>query len=233
MSSPKWAPAGPVGRIVNQIEETAIALILALMVGVTFVNVVLRYGFNSTLIWGQELVLILFAWLVLLGVSYGVKITAHLGVDALTNAVPPVARRVMALLAGLACVVFAALLLKGAWDFYANYANLPKTTGRWFPTGLDEMRLRDFRGYKPTEQVPFPEFLRGPLESWLLIDGDEPFDTLPVALPYMIVPIGAALLLYRFVEASIGIWRGTRDALIVSHEAEDAVDQARVQEGEG
>lgn len=232
MSSVSSSPTSGLGRFVDTIEENAIALILALMVGITFANVVLRKGFNSSIIWGQEAVLILFAWLVLLGVSYGVKHTSHLGVDAVTNALPAGARRVAALLAAAACVVFALLLVKGAWDFYANYANLPKTTGRWFPTGFEEMRLQDYRGYKPTQQVPFPEFIRGPLESWLLIDGDEPFDKMPVALPLLVMPLGAALLLLRFVQATVGLLRGTRDSLIVSHEAEDAVEHVRNNEWE-
>ncbi len=40
------------GRIVDEIEETAIAIILGLMLMITFINVVLRYGFNTGLIWG-------------------------------------------------------------------------------------------------------------------------------------------------------------------------------------
>ena len=58
-------------RAVDEIEETFIAILLAAMVTITFINVVLRYGFNSGLIWGLELVTYLFAWLVLFGVSCG------------------------------------------------------------------------------------------------------------------------------------------------------------------
>lgn len=232
MSASKWVPTGPVGRFLNALEEGAISLLLALMVGITFVNVVLRYGFNTSVIWGQEVVLILFAWLVILGVSYGVKTTAHLGVDAVINVLPAGLRRIVTLIAAAACVLFAVLLMKGAWDFYANYANLPKTTGRWFPTGFEEMRIQDYRGYKPTDQVPFPEFLRGPIESWLLIEGDEPFDKMPVAIPYLVVPLGAALLLLRFVQAGWGLLTGRRDSLIVSHEAEDAVEHVKDHEWE-
>ena len=47
-------------RIVDEIEETFIAILLAAMVIITFINVVLRYGFNSGLIWGLELVTYLF-----------------------------------------------------------------------------------------------------------------------------------------------------------------------------
>ena len=51
-------------------------------------------------------------------------------------------RRVLALIAAAVCIVYALLLLKGAWDYWAPFAGLPQTTGRWFPTGFEEMRTR-------------------------------------------------------------------------------------------
>ncbi len=217
------------GRAINTFEEIAIAVILGLMTVITFINVVLRYGFGSSLLWGLEVVTILFAWLVLFGISYGVKVTAHLGVDAVTNIVSQPVKKIMLYLSCLACLAYALLLMKGSWDYYANFANMPQTTGRWFPTGLQEMRIQDFRGYKPTVQVPIPEWTRGTLESWLLIEGDDPFEKLPVAIPYMIVPIGAALLLFRFIQATIRVIKGEQDSLIVSHEAEEAIDELEAQ----
>ena len=85
MSGHSSEPRAALARIVSEIEETAIAVILGLMTVITFVNVVLRYGFNTGLIWGLEMVTFLFAWLVLFGMSYAVKVTAHLGVDAVTT----------------------------------------------------------------------------------------------------------------------------------------------------
>ena len=49
---------------------------------------------------GLEVVLILFAWLVLFGISYGFKITAHLGVDAIINIVGSRLRRGAGVVAG-------------------------------------------------------------------------------------------------------------------------------------
>ena len=92
-----YQPQGAVSRFINSIEETAIAVILGLMTVITFINVVLRYVFNNSLIWGLEVTLILFAWLVLLGISYGFKITSHLGVDAIINMTASPVRRVLAL----------------------------------------------------------------------------------------------------------------------------------------
>ncbi len=202
----------------SSFEETVIALILGLMTVLTFVNVVLRYVFNSSLIWGLEVVLILFAWLVLFGVSYGVKVTAHLGVDALTNIMPTTARRVVALIAGALCIIYASLLLKGAWDYWAPFAELPPTTGRWFPLGFDTGARG--RSFYITDQVPMPAVLRF-LED--LINYGEVYDKLPRVVPYVILPIGMALLLFRFVQTTWAIWTGKSDSLIVSHEVEDEI----------
>ena len=209
------------GRFVNEIEETAIAVILGLMTLITFVNVVLRYGFNTGLIWGLEAVTILFAWLVLFGISYAVKVTAHLGVDAVINLVPPTVRRVLALIAAVICIVYAALLLKGAWDYWANFANLPQTTGRWFPTGFEEMKRTSYRSWYEVVDIPMPDWLRF-IEP--LINYGDAYEKLPRFIPYAMLPLGAALLLFRFIQAGVRIFTGRQDSLIVSHEAEDAID---------
>lgn len=208
---------GPIAAFIDGIEETLIAVILGLMCLITFYNVVLRYVFTDSIIWGQEVVLILFAWLVLLGMSYAVKKTAHLGVDAVTAALPMRGQRVLAVVAALACVVYAGLLMKGAWDYWAPYAALPVTSGRWVPTGIEMARDRAFY---VTDQVPMLDIFR-----WLegAINQGEAYDKLPRVIPYLALPLGVGLLLLRFVQALIGIVTGARHGLIVSHEAEDAV----------
>ena len=202
-------------------EETVIAVLLGLMTMITFVNVVLRYVFNTSLIWGLEVTLILFAWLVLFGVSYGVKVTAHLGVDAVTNMMSPGPRKAVAIISGLLCIAYAFLLLKGAWDYWAPYAALDRTSGRWFPTGFEQTRDQ---AWYITDQVPMPGFLRF-LEGW--INQGEVYDKLPRVIPYVILPIGAALLLFRFIQATINVWTGRAESLIVSHEVEDEIDQIK------
>ncbi len=231
MSGGRYEPKGPVGRFVHHFEENVIALLMGLMTLLTFINVVLRYGFNSMIIWSLEVVLILFAWLVLFGVSYGMKVTAHLGVDAFTNLFGAPMRRRFGLAAAVCCVFYAVLLLKGAWDYWAPFADLPKTTGRWFPTGFD-WGARRF-GFTETGDVPIPfDWLKTWLEQTFnsyeeggktLYDS---YSKMPVLVPYAILPIATALLLYRTVQATVRIWTGEQESLIVSHEAEDAVEEA-------
>ena len=214
-----YTAKGPVGRFVHGFEETAIAVLLGLMTLLTFVNVIFRYVFNSLIIWSLEVVLILFAWLVMFGVAYAFKVTAHLGVDAVTNILPPALRRATALLAGAICILYAVLLLKGCWDQFAPFADLPPTTGKWFPTGFDDGARS--RSFFETDQVPMPGFLRF-LEDW--INYGERYSKLPRMVPYLILPIAGVLILFRVCQAVWRIWTGERDSLIVSHEAEDAVE---------
>lgn len=217
----RYEPKTPLARIVNELEETIIALILGAMTIITFINVVLRYGFGTGLIWGLEMVTFLFAWLVLFGISYAVKTTAHLGVDAVINLFSPKVRKVLALIAAAICIAYAALVLKGAWDYWANFANLPQTTGRWFPTGFEEMKRSSYRGWYGVDDIIFPEWLR-----WIepiMNDGDE-YEKIPRFIPYAILPFGIGLLLFRFIQATIRLITGEADSLIVSHEAEDDIE---------
>ncbi len=223
----KHEPETMLGRFINEFEETAIAVLLGLMTLVTFVNVVLRYGFNTSLIWGLEVTLILFAWLVLFGISYGFKVTAHLGVDAVTNLFPPAGRKLLALISAALCLAYALLLLKGAWDYWAPFAALQPTEGRWFPLGFAE-GVRD-RAFYVTDQVPMLGIFR-----WLedAINYGEEYEKLPRVIPYAILPVASALILFRIAQATWGLFTGARESLIVSHEAEDAVEEVAAQNRE-
>ena len=205
----------------DRIEENLIAVLLGIMTLLTFANVIARYVFNSNIFWALELTVFLFAWLVLLGASYAVKKTAHLGVDAIVNTMGPSKRRVAALIVAAACILYAFLLLKGSWDYWAPYANLPPTDGRWFPTGfVDKFRGA---GWYETQDIPVPFSMR-----WLedvFNDGDA-YEKMPKVVPYLVMPLSMALLLYRFVQAGIAVWKGEIDMMIVSHEAEDDVEAA-------
>ncbi|MEM9552253.1 MAG: TRAP transporter small permease [Pseudomonadota bacterium] len=219
------ASSGPSG-LVDRIEETAIAILLGLMTVITFANVIARFFFNSNILWALELTVFMFAWLVLLGASYAVKKHAHLGVDAILNMLAPAPRRVMALIASAACIIFALLLLKGAYDYWAVFADLPPTSGRWFPTGLD-FRARSQSFYE-VQDVPMIAIF-GFLED--LINYGDAYEKMPKVVPYIILPLSMLLLLIRFVQSGIAVWHGELDRLVASHEVEDELEEVRAQQG--
>jgi len=206
---------------IDTIEETIIAFLLGAMTLITFANVIARYVFNSNILWALELTVFMFAWLVLLGASYAVKKSAHLGVDAVINLVSPNARRIMGLMSASVCILFAFMLLKGSWDYWANFANLPATEGRWFPTGFEE-KFRG-KGWYETNDIPVPgvlKFLEG-----MFNDGDA-YEKLPRLVPYLVMPLSMALLLLRSLQAAFRLYKGDIDTMIASHEVEDEIEAA-------
>lgn len=205
----------------DKIEETLIALLFGLMTLVTFANVVARYIFNSNILWSLELTVFLFGWMVLLGASYEVKKNAHLGVDMLINVMQPKVRRILGLISVIVCICFSFLMLKGSWDYWANFANLPATEGRWFPLGFED-RFRG-KGWYEVDDIPMPSVL-----SWLadIFNEGEEYEKIPRLIPYAILPLSMALLLYRFAQAGWALWVGRIDRIVASHEVEETVKEA-------
>lgn len=117
------------------------ACALAFMTLITFVQVVLRYVFGESLVWSLEATTYTAAWLVLIGMSYGVRTKSHIVVDLVTSRLGERAARTVALFAFAACLIYCALMIAGSAAFVrrlftlGNYARdiaLP----RWLLVGI-------------------------------------------------------------------------------------------------
>lgn len=208
--------------LTDGLEETIIAALLGLMTVITFANVIARFVFNSNILWALELTVFMFGWLVLLGASYAVKKHIHLGVDAILNMVSPPVRKVMALISVACCILFSLLLLKGAYDYWAVFADLPPTSGRWFPTGFDTTARS--QSFYEVQDVPMVGALRF-LED--MINYGEAYEKLPKVVPYVVLPVSMLLLTFRFLQAGLQILRDDTDRLVASHEVEDELEEVR------
>ncbi|MCG8490748.1 MAG: TRAP transporter small permease [Sneathiellales bacterium] len=102
---------------VERLEEGLISLLLVIMTLLVFLEVVMRFAFNSGFLWLQELTLLVSGWFVLLGASYGVRVGAHIGVDALVRLLKPETRRIVSIIAVLLCLVYCGLLFAGSWVY--------------------------------------------------------------------------------------------------------------------
>jgi C4-dicarboxylate transporter DctQ subunit len=103
--------------LINRLEEGILATLLAFMTILTFVQVVLRYVFNSGIVWSLEATTYSFAALVLFGMSYGVRTRTHIAVDLFTRKLPAILERYVKLLAIVICLVYAALMIYGSAIF--------------------------------------------------------------------------------------------------------------------
>jgi C4-dicarboxylate transporter DctQ subunit len=103
--------------IINRLEEGVLAILLAFMTLITFIQVVLRYAFNSGIVWSLEATTYSFAALVLIGMSYGVRTKTHIAVDLFTRRMPTRIERYVKLIAVVVCLVYALLMLYGSSIF--------------------------------------------------------------------------------------------------------------------
>lgn len=104
----------------HRLEEGLIAFLLAVMTLVTFTQVIARYVFNYSFVWALELVTYLFGFLIFIGMSYGVRVGSHIGVDALVKALKPKAARIVGGTAALLCLVYALIIFYGSWQYVAK-----------------------------------------------------------------------------------------------------------------
>ncbi len=195
-----------VGAVTDKIEETLIAFFLGAMTLLTFINVLARYLFNDNILWALELTVFMFAWMVLVGASYGVKKHFHIGVDVVINLLPDSMRKLFALFAVGCCLAFSIMLLIGSWNY-------------WYPFATE-------RAWYETDDIPMPDMLQF-LADWL--NEGERYEKLPRFIPYMALPLGMALLTYRFIQILVQILTGKLDRMIAGHEAEEDLEALKAE----
>lgn len=109
--------------------EFLLVACLALMGGMVFGNVVLRYLFNSGITVSEELSRFLFVWLTFLGAITGVREGTHLGVDTLLRRLPRFGRTVCILLSEVLILLCCVLFVWGTWQQHdINMNNLAPVT---------------------------------------------------------------------------------------------------------
>ena len=149
--------------------------LLAFMTLLTFVQVILRYGFNSGWVWSLEATTYAFAALVLVGMSYGVRTKTHIAIDLVTRNASTGVRRYVSVVAVVCCLAYALLMLYGSGVFVQ----------RLFVLG------------NLARDIPAPK--------WLLT---------------VTMPIGFALLTYRFLEAGWRLIKGEDEGSMPDKSAE-------------
>ena len=108
-----------VRNLITKLEEGFLSVLLVSMTLLVFAEVIARFGFNAGIHWAQEVTLLLAAWFVLFGASYGVKVGAHIGVDVFVKLLPQNTHRFITLVAVALCLVYCGL-------FLIRFLDLPK-----------------------------------------------------------------------------------------------------------
>lgn len=72
----------------KNIDDWIAVVSLASIILLVGANVILRYVFSKPIAWTEEVTLILFVWLIFVGMSTAMKNKTHIGVDYFVNKLP-------------------------------------------------------------------------------------------------------------------------------------------------
>lgn len=194
-------------RFLLKAEENIIALLLVSMTLLVFTDVVMRFGFGAGLIWSQELTLYLSAWFVLFGISYGLKVGAHIGVDAVVKLLPSHIQRIASSLAVILCLVYCGLFFYGAWIYLQKMYQLG--------IGMEDLSVPLWFAHLWSEET---------LQAWK-IDPEDPL--IPLWISQSILLIGLSLFSIRLLELLWSVVTGKSSGFRHTNEAEESMHLAK------
>jgi TRAP-type C4-dicarboxylate transport system permease small subunit len=85
----------------NHLEEIFCSLFLVAMVSLVIINVFLRYIFDYSIFWAEEVATICFVWCVFVGASATYKHKMDLGIDFFVKQAPPKTAKLIRFITGL------------------------------------------------------------------------------------------------------------------------------------
>ncbi len=194
-------------KVIHHIEEHLLITIIGLIMLVSFGQVIARYGFNTGWAAALEFNTIMFSWLILLGMSYGIKTNLHLGVDLLLKALPRHIAKLLSLFGALCVIFYGLILLDSVWLEVMGVEVRGGALEYWqkmYKIGIGSEELR----YPVWAQEMFD--IKARVHRWIVL---------------LALPLGLALLVLRGTQAFVDIATNKREALISGHEAEELVEE--------
>ena len=104
-------------RWLDRFEEAVVIVLMAGMTLLAFAQVIARYVFNYSFVWALEVIGVMFAWLIFVGMAYGVRVGTHIGVDLLVRNLKPGAARAVGIVAAALCIAYALILAWGGLQY--------------------------------------------------------------------------------------------------------------------
>ena len=108
----------------ENLEQDLCVVLLAVFTTILFIQVVMRYVFNNSLSWSEELARYLFIWLCFIGVSFGAKQMKHLKIDVFINVFPKKFRPYVIVFADVIVLVFSGIIMYAAYVTVVRYMAL-------------------------------------------------------------------------------------------------------------
>lgn len=115
-------------KILDNLEEYIASSLLIGVSVLIFVQVVLRYVFSYSIYWSSEASIYLIIWFIFIGSSIAIREKAHVTVDVVVEILPPVFKKLMAIIAYLVSIGFCIMMLKAGVDMVMHVGSRGITT---------------------------------------------------------------------------------------------------------
>jgi len=134
---------------IDRLEGVAMVAFMSIATIITAVQVVYRYGFNSSLFWAEEVVIYSIICMSFVGASMGVRHGAHISVDVLNALAPPKVNRWLHIVSAILGIAFASFMLVYGFELFVKTLDRGQLTAAlrlpmaWFylPIGVSGVLL--------------------------------------------------------------------------------------------
>lgn len=103
--------------LIEKILMFVLGVLMTVMVVVVFMQVVLRYGFQSATNWADEVARYCMIWVVFLACPVGYRRHNHIRIDILTRYMPPRLQKIMEFCMYILQMVFLGVVLVAGWEY--------------------------------------------------------------------------------------------------------------------
>lgn len=116
--------------VISRLLNVFLGVLVAVISILIFLNVGLRYVFNSGLVWAEELTRFLFVWLVFVGAIMALQENNHLGFTSVIKAMPEVVKKIFFVSSNIMMLLVLVMLLIGTFQIIPiGMMNLGAATG--------------------------------------------------------------------------------------------------------
>lgn len=106
--------------LLNKLEYVVLAFLFAVMVGLAFLQIVLRIFFATGILWGDPLLRHLLLWVALLGATIATKEGKHINIDVIKRVLPGKGKAVVHTLTDLFSATICIFLLEASLKFLGD-----------------------------------------------------------------------------------------------------------------
>ncbi len=107
------APPGAAQRALGAIDRVAAVVIIAIMAAMVVVvslQVFLRYAFNTSIDWADDVGRLLFVWAIFLTIPLGIREGIHIGIELVVKLFSPAVQRALLRLMGTLTIIMMAVV---------------------------------------------------------------------------------------------------------------------------